>query len=99
VVDEDINPTDPVEVEYAISTRCQADKDLIVVTNIKGSSLDPSSDQENLITSKLGIDATATLLKEPQRFEIARIPGQEKIGLDDYMVKNPKRLSFSGNQS
>ena len=99
VVDEDINPTDPVEVEYAISTRCQADKDLIVVTNAKGSSLDPSSDQENLITSKLGIDATATLLKEPQRFEIARIPGQEKIDLDDYMVKNPKRLSFSGNQS
>jgi UbiD family decarboxylase len=83
VVDEDINPTDPLQVEYAISTRCQADKDLLVVSNTKGSSLDPSSDQANLITTKLGIDATATLLKDPQRFEIARIPGQEEIDLKD----------------
>ena len=83
VVDEDINPTDPLQVEYAISTRCQADKDLLIVSNAKGSSLDPSSDQANLITSKLGIDATATLLKDPQRFEIARIPGEEEINLKE----------------
>lgn len=85
VVDEDIDPTNPTEVEYAISTRCQADKDLIAIPNSKGSSLDPSSDQNNLLTTKLGIDATATLLKSKDRFEIAKIPRVEKIRLTDYL--------------
>ncbi len=85
VVDDDIDPTDPVAVEYAITTRCQADRDLIIIPNAKGSSLDPSSDQTNLLTTKVGIDATATLLKPKERFEIARIPGEDKIRLDDYL--------------
>jgi UbiD family decarboxylase len=85
VVDEDINYANPVEVEYAVSTRCQADKDLLIIPNSKGSSLDPSSDQNNLLTTKLGIDATATLLKSKDRFEIAKIPKQEKIKLSDYL--------------
>jgi UbiD family decarboxylase len=84
IVDDDIDPRDPRAVEYAISTRCQADKDLMVIRNAKGSSLDPSSDQVNLVTTKMGIDATATLLKPKDRFEVARIPGQEKISLSDY---------------
>ena len=85
VVDEDIDPTNSVEVEYAISTRCQADKDMIVIQNAKGSSLDPSSDQINLLTTKLGIDATATLLKVKERFEIAKIPGEENLNLLEYL--------------
>jgi 2,5-furandicarboxylate decarboxylase 1 len=85
VVDEDINPTDPNAVEYALATRCQADRDLIIISNAKGSSLDPSSDQERLLTSKVGIDATATILKPKERFEIAKIPGNEKILLSDYV--------------
>jgi len=85
VVDDDIDPTDPVQVEYAISTRCQADRDFIVMPNAKGSSLDPSSDQTNLLTTKVGIDATASLLKAKERFEIAKIPGEEKAKLSDYL--------------
>ena len=85
VVDDDINPTDPIEVEYAITTRCQADRDLIIIANAKGSSLDPSSDQDNLLTTKMGIDATATKLKAKERFEIAKIPGEEKVDLSDYL--------------
>ncbi len=54
-------------------------------TNSKGSSLDPSSDQNNLITTKMGIDATASLLKSKDRFEIAKIPGEGKIRLSDYL--------------
>jgi 2,5-furandicarboxylate decarboxylase 1 len=86
VVDEDIDPTNPTAVEYAISTRCQADKGFMILTNAKGSSLDPSSDQKNLVTTKVGIDATATLLKSKDRFEIAKIPGDDKINLSDYIV-------------
>jgi UbiD family decarboxylase len=85
VVDEDISPTDPIAVEYAIATRCQADKDFIIITNAKGSSLDPSSDQENLLTTKLGIDATGTIFKAKERFEIAKIPGEQKVDLSDYL--------------
>ncbi len=85
VVDDDINPEDPVEVEYAISTRVQADKDIVIITNAKGSSLDPSSDQINLLTTKLGIDATISLLKEKKRFEIAKIPGLEDIDINEFI--------------
>lgn len=85
VVDEDIDLTNPAAVEYAISTRCQADKGVMIITNAKGSSLDPSSDQINLVTTKVGIDATATLLKSKERFEIARIPGSDDIDLSDYI--------------
>jgi len=85
VVDDDIDPTNPVSVEYAISTRCQADKGFLIVSNAKGSSLDPSSDQQNLLTAKVGIDATATLIKPKERFEIAKIPGEEYIKLSDYV--------------
>jgi anhydromevalonate phosphate decarboxylase len=89
VVDDDIDPTDAVSVEYAISTRCQADKGLLIIPNAKGSSLDPSSDQVNLLTTKLGIDATVSLLKDKERFEIAHIPGEDNIDLSHYM---PNRL-------
>ena len=37
VVDDDIDPTNPVAVEYAISTRCQADRDLVIIPDAKGS--------------------------------------------------------------
>jgi hypothetical protein len=33
----------------------------------------------------MGIDATATLLKSKDRFEIAKIPRVEKIRLSDYL--------------
>jgi 2,5-furandicarboxylate decarboxylase 1 len=60
VVDEDIDPTDPVDVEWAIATRLQPDKDLVIIPGAKGSSLDPSAD-ENSITAKWGLDATKPL--------------------------------------
>lgn len=85
IVDEDINPLNPVEVEYAVSTRTQADKDFLIITNAKGSSLDPSSDQTNLLTTKLGIDATISLLKDKERFEIAKIPGADNIDIKKYV--------------
>ena len=85
VVDDDIDPTDPEAVEYAMATRFQADKNMIIIPNAKGSSLDPSSDQENLLTTKVGIDATISMLKPRDKFEVARIPGDDKIKVDDYL--------------
>jgi UbiD family decarboxylase len=74
VVDGDIDVDDPVEVEWAIATRFQADKGLVVVDNIRSSSLDPSSDQETQIGAKMGLDATVPLSKCREKFEKATIP-------------------------
>ena len=85
VVDDDIEPSSAEQVEYAMATRFQADKDLVLIKNVRGSSLDPSSDQKNLKTAKLGIDATRPLNKRKEGFEIAEIPKINKISLNDYL--------------
>jgi len=85
VVDDDIDPSDQTAVEYAIATRFQADKDLVMLTKVRGSSLDPSSDQKNLLTTKMGLDATKSFSKRPEGFEIAKIPKADKISLKNYV--------------
>ncbi len=84
IVDEDIDPNNAESVEYAMATRFQADKDLIIIKNVRGSSLDPSSDQKKLRTAKMGIDATRSLSKRPEGFELARIPKLDNIKLEKY---------------
>jgi UbiD family decarboxylase len=77
VVDEDIDPANPKMVEYAVATRFQASKGLLIIRGAKGSSLDPSADQEKLLTDKLGIDATRPLSKPKAKFDVGRIPSYE----------------------
>jgi len=84
IVDEDIDPNSAEAVEYAMATRFQADRDLTIIKNVRGSSLDPSSDQKNLRTAKMGIDATRPLDKRPEGFELAKIPRQDRYRLKDY---------------
>ncbi|MEM2208587.1 MAG: UbiD family decarboxylase, partial [Sulfolobales archaeon] len=43
VVDEDIDPDNPQEVEWAIATRLQASRGLVLIRDARGSTLDPSS--------------------------------------------------------
>ena len=57
VVNGDVNIRDPLEVEWAMATRFQADKDLIVIPELKGQPIDPSAG-EGFLTAKMGIDAT-----------------------------------------
>jgi 2,5-furandicarboxylate decarboxylase 1 len=80
VVDTDINVFNSEEVEWAIATRFQADRDLIIIPNARGSTLDPSADQETGLTTKLGVDATRPLSKPREKFERAEIPINERIG-------------------
>jgi 2,5-furandicarboxylate decarboxylase 1 len=61
VVDDDISIYDQNEVEWAIATRFQADRDAIILPNQRGSSLDPSGDLtegKKATTCKMGLDAT-----------------------------------------
>ncbi|NIO67868.1 MAG: UbiD family decarboxylase [Anaerolineae bacterium] len=61
VVDEDVDLFNPAEVEWAIATRFQADRDLVVLEDQPSSSLDPSAIHipgQKTRTSKMGLDAT-----------------------------------------
>lgn len=74
VVDPDVNPYDPLEVEWALATRFQADADLVLKAAEKGSSLDPSADPATSRTAKCGFDCTKPLGEESRRFEKAAFP-------------------------
>jgi len=71
IVDEDINIYDPSEVEWAIATRFQADKNAVILSKQPGSSLDPSGDLtegKKATTAKAGLDATAPLVTTSKGF-------------------------------
>lgn len=65
VVDEDIDIHDPYDVEYAIATRVRGDTDIMIVTGVRGSSLDPMrlADGTNV---KVGVDATMVMGREDE---------------------------------
>ena len=57
VVDDDIDVFDESDVLWAVATRMQADRDLVIISGSLGALLDPSADERG-VTAKLGIDAT-----------------------------------------
>lgn len=61
IVDRDIDIYDPLEVEWALATRFQFDKDVVVIGREPGSSLDPSAEAETKMTMKVGFDMTRPL--------------------------------------
>jgi UbiD family decarboxylase len=65
VVDEDIDPSDLQDVEFAVATRVRGDKDLVIVTGARGSSLDPCQAEDGT-NVKVGIDATMPLGREDE---------------------------------
>jgi len=72
VVDDDINIYDPNDVEWAIATRFQADKDAVIFPKQRGSSLDPSGDLtegKKATTCKMGLDATIPFQKTGKGFK------------------------------
>jgi len=85
VVDADIDITNLQEVIWAVATRAQADRDIMVIPGARGSSLDPSSGAEGVVT-KMGIDATAKpfLSSFPRR---GRVPREimDRLKLEAYV--------------
>jgi anhydromevalonate phosphate decarboxylase len=85
IVDEDINIYDPQDVEWAIATRFQADKNAVVLSNQPGSSLDPSGDLsegKKATTAKAGLDATAPLVSTGKGFKKVEYA---KVDLNKYL--------------
>jgi 2,5-furandicarboxylate decarboxylase 1 len=87
VVDLDVDIDDPNEIEWAIATRFQADRDLVVVSGAQGSKLDPSS--ADGISAKMGIDATKPLATEPMEFKRIHVKGVEEVDLAHQLQDDP----------
>lgn len=94
VVDDDVDVHDPQEVEWAIATRFQADRDLVVVSGAQGSPLDPSTTVAFAhshggkpplhlqgLSAKMGLDATKPLESAEHVFTRVRIPGEREVDL------------------
>jgi UbiD family decarboxylase len=79
VVDSDINVYNMEEVEWALATRFRGDKDLLVIPNVRVSSLDPTADQIGGSGCKVGFDATRPFSKPKEKFKKAEIPISQKV--------------------
>lgn len=86
VVDDDVDIHNPAEVEWAIATRFQADRDLLIVPNSQNSKLDPTT--EDGVGAKMGIDATKPLAASEMTFKRIRVPGEEAIDVADTIKRS-----------
>jgi UbiD family decarboxylase len=85
VVDEEVDIYNPIAVEWAIATRFQGDKDLVIKPDQPGSSLDPSGKHEpgkKTRTTKIGVDATIPPGVDKKKYEIIQY---KKVNTDAYL--------------
>lgn len=83
VVDEDVDIHNPTEVEWAVATRFQADRDLVVVPESQGSKLDPSN--RDGVGAKMGLDATKPFKAPEMQFKRIHVPGEETIDVAELL--------------
>jgi 2,5-furandicarboxylate decarboxylase 1 len=90
VVDDDIDVFDPIEVEWAIATRVQADRDVMIVTHARGKPLDPSlaPTPPGVVptTAKIGIDATIAEGIPRERYERISYAYADRARIADYLA-------------
>lgn len=84
VVDDDVDPFNEREVMWAMATRVQPDTDVIIMSDLRGGSLDPSS-IKHAVGSKMIIDATRPVSRPFA--ERIKIPDEvmQRINLKDYI--------------
>jgi len=85
IVDEDVDIYNPTAMEWALATRFQGDKDLIIKPDQPGSSLDPSGKHEKgkkTLTTKVGFDSTIPTGVDKKKYEVVKY---KKVDLNDYL--------------
>ena len=88
VVEDDIDVFDPVDVEWAVATRVQADRDVLIISNARSKPLDPSLRIEPgkvPTTAKMGIDATISDDVPRARFHRIAYAYADSVRLEDYL--------------
>ena len=105
VVDDDVEEHDSLQVEWAVATRFQADRDLVVIAGAQGSVLDPSTTVGQDFTdgvppahlqglsAKMGLDATRPVVYHEHVFTKVRVPGEEDIDLHA-AIDSTRRIDF-----
>jgi 2,5-furandicarboxylate decarboxylase 1 len=76
-VDHDIDIRDPQDVEYALATRMEASRDLIVVPQARGHEYVRIGDHG--IIAKLGIDATVPFAEQARFARCTFTPAPERV--------------------
>jgi 2,5-furandicarboxylate decarboxylase 1 len=92
VVDDDIDVNNPMDVEWAIATRVQGDKDIVIVPGARAKPLDPSLLQGAGVVpigAKVGIDATIPEHIPKEHYERITYAYADTAKIDDY-VKGKK---------
>jgi len=79
VVDDDVDIRDPADIEWAMATRLDPVKGIMVVDNVFGHGLNPSF--PNYLGAKVGFDATRPYPHTPN-YERARVRPGTLEGLD-----------------
>jgi 2,5-furandicarboxylate decarboxylase 1 len=89
IVDDDIDVYDSTDVEWAVATRVQADRDVLIVSNARSKPLDPSlplpTGGKIPTTAKMGIDATIPEDIPRNRYNRIVYFKQGKVQLKDYI--------------
>lgn len=88
VVDDDVDVTRDDEVLWAMATRMQADRDLVVIPNAMGAILDPSSRAGT--TAKVAIDATRPPGPFPSRHTLPPAAMARATALLDAWASGPR---------
>lgn len=70
IVDDDVDLNSDEAIEWAMSTRFRADRDVVVASGCKGYYADPTADKDGLV-AKIGFDLTAAY-GVPQSIELLR---------------------------
>lgn len=84
VTDSDIDVYDPEQVEWAVATRFQADRDLVVLTKQPGKAIDPSIlvwENDRPFTAKVGFDATISTESPRSRYQRIVYPYADDVAV------------------
>jgi 2,5-furandicarboxylate decarboxylase 1 len=101
VVDDDIDIFDPTDVEWAIATRVQGDKDVIVIPGARAKPLDPSLPQGFGVVptgAKVGIDATIPEGIPREHYERITYAYAETAKIGDYVKGKSDAEGKAGNE-
>jgi 2,5-furandicarboxylate decarboxylase 1 len=89
IVDDDIDVFDATDVEWAVATRVQADRDVLIVSNARSKPLDPSlpppATGKIPTTAKMGIDATIPENVPRNRYNRIVYFNQGRVNLKDHL--------------
>jgi 2,5-furandicarboxylate decarboxylase 1 len=102
VVDDDIDVFDPMDVEWAIATRVQGDKDIMIVSNARAKPLDPSLPQGFGVVptgAKVGIDATIPEGIPREHYERITYAYADRAKIDDYVKGKSDQRGQAGDEA